>query len=50
VIGDIPAGTTVSGYPARPHREVLRQAAALRRLTAVVDRLEQLAADDSHVR
>ena len=43
VIGDIPAGATVSGYPARPHREVLRQAAALRRLAGLVDRLEQVA-------
>ena len=43
VIGDIPTNTTVSGYPARPHRAVLRQTAALARLTSVVDRLERLA-------
>ena len=41
VIGDVPAGETVSGYPARRHREVLRQAAALRRLTPLVERLER---------
>jgi len=32
VIGDIPPGTVVSGYPARPHREVLRSQAELRSL------------------
>ncbi len=42
VIGDIPAGQTVSGYPARAHREVLRQAAALRRLTPLVSTLEKI--------
>lgn len=42
--GDIAAGTTVSGFPARPHREVLRATAALyalaphaRALAALVD-------------
>jgi UDP-3-O-[3-hydroxymyristoyl] glucosamine N-acyltransferase len=43
VIGDVPAGATVSGYPARDHRQVLRQAAALRRLTPLVATLERLA-------
>ncbi len=46
VIGDVPAGLTVSGYPARTHREVLRQAAALRRLTPLVERLERTAQDE----
>lgn len=46
VIGDVPPGATVSGYPARSHRTVLRQAAALARVTPLVKRLEQLA-DDS---
>lgn len=46
VIGDIPPGVTVSGYPARSHRDVLRQAAALRRLSPLVGRLERLAAHD----
>ena len=42
VIADIPAGTTVSGYPARPHREYLRAQAALYRLLKIVDELEEL--------
>jgi UDP-3-O-[3-hydroxymyristoyl] glucosamine N-acyltransferase len=46
VIGDVPAGETVSGYPARRHREVLRQAAALRRLTPLVDQLERTVHDE----
>jgi UDP-3-O-[3-hydroxymyristoyl] glucosamine N-acyltransferase len=46
VIGDIAAGSTVSGYPARRHRDVLRQAAALRRLTPLVQRLERIANHD----
>ncbi len=46
VIGDVPTGVTVSGYPARNHREVLRQAAALRRLTPLLERLERLAHDE----
>jgi len=41
-IADIPAGATVSGYPARPHREVLRAQAALYRLAKIVDELEAL--------
>ena len=32
VIGDIPAGSTVWGTPARPHRDVLRANAALYRM------------------
>jgi UDP-3-O-[3-hydroxymyristoyl] glucosamine N-acyltransferase len=43
VIGDVAPGATVSGYPARDHRQVLRQAAALRRLTPLVAALEHLA-------
>jgi UDP-3-O-[3-hydroxymyristoyl] glucosamine N-acyltransferase len=42
VIGDIPAGATVSGYPARDHRSVLRQAAALARLSPLVSSLERM--------
>jgi len=42
VIGDIPAGATVSGYPARDHRAVLRQAAALARLSPIVSSLERM--------
>jgi UDP-3-O-[3-hydroxymyristoyl] glucosamine N-acyltransferase len=48
VIGDVPAGATVSGYPARNHREVLRQAAALRRLTPLVQQLERVASRDAN--
>ena len=47
VIGDIEPGVTVSGYPARSHREVLRQVAALRRLAPLVDRLERLVNPDA---
>ncbi len=46
VIGDIAAGATVSGYPARSHRDVLRQAAAMRRLTPLLQRLERIAHHD----
>ncbi len=42
VIGDVPARTTVSGYPARDHRSVLRQSAALARLTPLVTDLERI--------
>jgi UDP-3-O-[3-hydroxymyristoyl] glucosamine N-acyltransferase len=41
VIGDIDPGDTVSGYPARSHRAVLRQAAALARLTPLVPSIER---------
>lgn len=42
VIGSVPAGTTVSGYPARPHREFLRAQAALYRLADRAGELESL--------
>jgi UDP-3-O-[3-hydroxymyristoyl] glucosamine N-acyltransferase len=42
IIADVPAGATVSGYPARPHREYLRAQAALYRLMTIVDELENL--------
>ena len=44
VIGTVPAGATVSGYPARDHRAVLRQAAALGRLAPLIPSLEALVA------
>ena len=44
VIGDLDPGVTVSGYPARPHKEVLRAASALHRLAHIVDELEELVA------
>ncbi|HVH10078.1 MAG TPA: UDP-3-O-(3-hydroxymyristoyl)glucosamine N-acyltransferase [Gemmatimonadales bacterium] len=42
VIGDIAPGATVSGYPARSHREFLRAQGALYRLAKIVDELETL--------
>jgi UDP-3-O-[3-hydroxymyristoyl] glucosamine N-acyltransferase len=42
VFGDIPAGETWSGYPARPHKEALRAHAALFRLAPLMRRLEKL--------
>jgi len=42
VFGDIPAGQTWSGYPARPHKESLRAYAALFRLSGMMKRLERL--------
>ena len=44
VISDVPAGETWSGYPARPHKEVLRAAVALFRLTGMVRKIERLLA------
>jgi UDP-3-O-[3-hydroxymyristoyl] glucosamine N-acyltransferase len=46
VIGDLPDDATVSGYPARNHREYLRAQAALYRLAAIVDDLEALVRRD----
>jgi UDP-3-O-[3-hydroxymyristoyl] glucosamine N-acyltransferase len=40
VFGDIPAGETWSGYPARPHREALRAQAALFKLAGLIRRIE----------
>jgi UDP-3-O-[3-hydroxymyristoyl] glucosamine N-acyltransferase len=42
VIGDVGPGATVSGYPARDHRSVLRQSAALARITPLVTTLERM--------
>ena len=42
VFGDVPAGETWSGYPARPHRESLKAQAALFKLSAMMKRLEKL--------
>ena len=42
VFGDIPAGETWSGYPARPHKEALRAQAALFRLAPLMRQLEKL--------
>lgn len=42
VTSSIPAGTEVSGYPARPHREFMRAVGAMYRLAPVARRLEAL--------
>jgi UDP-3-O-[3-hydroxymyristoyl] glucosamine N-acyltransferase len=42
VFGDIPAGETWSGYPARPHREALRAQAAYFKLPSLIRALERL--------
>ena len=49
VFGDVPAGETWSGYPARPHREALRAQAAMFRLPSLMRALERLVGerDDS---
>lgn len=43
VISSVPAGTEVSGFPGRPHREHMRAVAAMYRLAPVARRLEALA-------
>ncbi|MEP6590745.1 MAG: UDP-3-O-(3-hydroxymyristoyl)glucosamine N-acyltransferase [Gemmatimonadota bacterium] len=45
VISSVEAGMSVSGYPARPHREFLKALAALYRLAPHHDALERLAAE-----
>jgi len=42
VTGSVAAGETVSGYPARPHREALRVQAALMKLPELMRRLKEL--------
>ncbi len=42
VFGDVPAGETWSGYPARPHKEALRAQAALFKLPPLLRRIERL--------
>jgi UDP-3-O-[3-hydroxymyristoyl] glucosamine N-acyltransferase len=42
VIGDVPAGATYSGYPARPHREALRAQGSLFRLPELIRRVREL--------
>src|SRR5204863_526802 len=44
LIGDVPAGATVSGFPARNHRELLRAQATLYRLAEIIHDLEALVA------
>ena len=45
VIGNVPAGSVLSGNPARPNRQVLRAHAALYRLAPLVGDLERLVAE-----
>ena len=42
VLRDVPAGETVSGHPARPHREDLRRQAHLGRIPKLLERVEAL--------
>lgn len=42
VFGDVPAGTSISGHPARPHRQFLRAQAALYRLAPIIADVERL--------
>jgi UDP-3-O-[3-hydroxymyristoyl] glucosamine N-acyltransferase len=42
VFGDVEPGATVSGYPARPHREALRAQAGLFRIPELMKRLRTL--------
>ncbi|MGE0161015.1 MAG: UDP-3-O-(3-hydroxymyristoyl)glucosamine N-acyltransferase [Gemmatimonadales bacterium] len=44
VTRDVRAGETVSGYPARPHREHLRAQALVGRIAGLVERVERLEA------
>jgi UDP-3-O-[3-hydroxymyristoyl] glucosamine N-acyltransferase len=47
VFGDIPAGASFSGHPARPHRQFLRAQAALYRVAPIITELERLVAPES---
>ena len=42
IIGDVAPGATVSGYPARDHRTLLREVAAMKRLAPLARELEAL--------
>lgn len=42
VIGNVPGGVTFSGYPARPHRDVLRAQAELRSLSRLKKKIRDL--------
>ncbi len=42
VIGDVPAATEVSGFPARPHRQEMKVQALVRRLPELFERLKTL--------
>lgn len=42
VIGDVAEGETVSGFPARPHREAMKGYANVARLSQLLDRVKRL--------
>lgn len=42
VMGDVPAGAFVSGYGAKPHREVLRTAAAVNQLPDLLKKVREM--------
>ena len=42
VIGDVPAGVTVTGFPARPHRERMREYAATAELPELIKHMRAL--------
>ena len=46
VIGDVPDDATITGFPARNHRDFMRAQAALYRLAPLVNELETLASQD----
>jgi UDP-3-O-[3-hydroxymyristoyl] glucosamine N-acyltransferase len=46
VFGDIPAGASFSGHPARAHRQFLRAQAALYRVAPIITELERLVAPE----
>jgi len=48
VFGNVAAGTTISGHPARGHRQYLRAQGTLYRLAPIVDELEQLVEQRTH--
>jgi UDP-3-O-[3-hydroxymyristoyl] glucosamine N-acyltransferase len=47
VFGDVPAGASVGGHPARAHRQFLRAQAVMYRLAPIVDELERLVPEGS---
>ncbi len=42
IIGDLASGETVTGYPARPHREFLKSQALVSRLPGLAERVKRL--------
>lgn len=48
IIGNVEPGATLSGFPARDHRELLRQVAALKKLTPLARDLEKMVERGRH--